>query len=48
MSDLATIVSRRFQGTFEVDPWGLDEDLLTLVSPLAGLRWSISVEGEDD
>lgn len=47
MTDLATLATRRIQGTFDVDPWGLDIDLVTLVSPLAGLRWSISVEGED-
>ena len=47
MSDVAAIASRRVQGTFEIDPWGLDIDLLTLTSPLAGLRWSISVEGEE-
>jgi hypothetical protein len=47
MTDLATLAGRRVQGTFEVDPWGLDVDLLHLVSPLAGVRWTISVEGED-
>jgi hypothetical protein len=47
VTDLATIAVRRIQGTFEVDPWGLDIDLVTLASPLAGVRWSISVEGED-
>ena len=47
MTDLAELAARRLRGTFEVDPWGLDVDLLHLVSPLAGTRWSISVEGED-
>jgi hypothetical protein len=42
-----TFVERRLRGTFDVDPWGLDVDLLHAVEPLAGLRWSISVEGED-
>lgn len=41
------VIGRRLQGTFEVDPWGLDTDLLHLVSPLAGLRWSITVDGAD-
>ncbi|HEX4906188.1 MAG TPA: hypothetical protein VFU93_12110 [Acidimicrobiales bacterium] len=45
--DLSELVSRRWDGTFEVDPWGLDVDLLHLVAPLADARWSISVEGED-
>lgn len=47
MTDLAELAARRMRGTFEVDPWGLDVDLLHLASPLAGARWSISVEGED-
>jgi hypothetical protein len=47
VSDLSTIASRRVLGTFDVDQWGLDADLLELVAPLAGLRWSISVEGAD-
>ena len=47
MNDLAAIATRRLQGTFEIDPWGLDIDLLTVASPLAGVRWSISVEGEE-
>ena len=40
-------VRRRLQGTFAVDPWGLDVDLLDRIAPLADLRWSIAVEGED-
>lgn len=47
MTDLATIVGRRVRGTFTVDPWGLDRDLIDLVAPLASWRWSLSVEGED-
>jgi hypothetical protein len=47
MADLAELAGRRLRGTFTVDPWGLDVDLLELVSPLAGARWSISVDGED-
>jgi hypothetical protein len=39
-------VTRRLQGTFTVDPWGLDLDLLDRVAPLADLRWSIAVDGE--
>ena len=40
-------VGNRLDGTFEVDPWGLDVDLLRRVGPLVDLRWAISVEGED-
>jgi hypothetical protein len=48
VTDLSTIATRRIQGTFDIDPWGLDVDLVELLSPLARLRWSISVEGEDE
>ena len=39
-------MTRRMQGTFAIDPWGLDVDLLDRVAPLADLRWSITVDGE--
>jgi hypothetical protein len=39
-------VSRRLHGTFAVDPWGLDVDVLDRVSRLVDLRWSIAVDGE--
>jgi hypothetical protein len=42
---MSSLVSRRIDGTFEIDPWGLDVDLLDAVQPLARLRWKISVEG---
>ncbi|MGH9117772.1 MAG: hypothetical protein ACRD0A_07805 [Acidimicrobiales bacterium] len=41
----ATFLRRRLAGTYQVDPWGLDPDLVELVSPLAGLRWSLEVDG---
>lgn len=44
---MTSLLQRRLDGTFEVDPWGLDVDLLEAVAPFADLRWSISVEGED-
>lgn len=44
---MTSLLQRRLDGTFDVDPWGLDVDLLEAVAPLARLRWSISVEGED-
>ena len=40
-------MSRRLQGTFAVDPWGLDVDLLDRVTPLVDLRWSITVDGAE-
>lgn len=47
MSETVTFLQRRLQGTFEVDPWGLDLDLLDAVSPLADLRWSFTIDGEE-
>jgi hypothetical protein len=47
VSDLATLAARRVQGTFPIDPWGLDVDLLTMLAPLTPLRWSITVTGDD-
>ena len=44
---ITDVVRRRLDGTFDLDPWGLDVDLLELLSPVAGVRWSISVDGED-
>jgi hypothetical protein len=38
-------LERRAAGTYEVDPWGLDPDLISLVSPLADLRWVLEVDG---
>lgn len=40
-------MSQRLDGTFTVDPWGLDIDLLRRMGPLADVRWSIVVHGED-
>ena len=39
------MLRRRVDGTFEVDEWGLDPDLVALVEPVVGLRWRVSVEG---
>ncbi|MEL7208857.1 MAG: hypothetical protein AAGK32_11625 [Actinomycetota bacterium] len=36
---------RRLSGDFEVDPWGLDRDLVDAASPIARLRWTIEVSG---
>jgi hypothetical protein len=47
VADLAELAGRRIQGTFEIDPWGLDVDLVELAAPLARLRWSITVDGAD-
>jgi hypothetical protein len=38
---------RRWAGTYEIDPWGFDLDLVEAVSPLASLRWGIEVDNAD-
>ena len=42
---LVPMLRRRVDGTFEVDEWGLDPDLVALVEPVAGVRWRVSVDG---
>jgi len=42
---LLDVTRRRWDGTHEVDEWGLDTDLLDLVAPFADLRWSIDLDG---
>lgn len=43
--NLATFVRRRLAGAYVVDAWGLDPDLVDLVSPVTSWRWSIEVDG---
>jgi len=38
---------RRLEGTYDVDPWGLDTDFVAAASPLFGLRWQIETIGAD-
>ena len=45
-NDLWSITWRRLSGRYQIDEFGLDRDLLSLVSPLAGLRWRVVVEGD--
>ncbi len=39
------LLQRRWQGTYEVDPWGLDPDLVALTDPLTHLRWHCVLRG---
>lgn len=39
------LLRRRLAGDFEVDPWGLDRDVVDAAAPLARLRWSIELSG---
>ena len=45
-NDLWAVATRRLSGRYQIDEFGLDRDLLTLVSPLASLRWRVVVEGD--
>lgn len=38
---------RRIDGTHEVDEWGLDPDLIDVLSPALGLRWDIHSQWTD-
>ncbi|WCO67756.1 hypothetical protein PO878_03335 [Iamia majanohamensis] len=38
------VLRRRLDGTHHVDEWGLDPDLVALVAPLTGLRWSVECQ----
>lgn len=42
-----SLLRRRFDGSYTVDEWGLDPDLVQLVSPVLAVRWQVIVEGAD-
>jgi len=42
-----SFLRRRFDGTYVVDEWGLDRDIVRAVSPLLSLRWHIDAVGAD-
>jgi 1-acyl-sn-glycerol-3-phosphate acyltransferase len=42
-----SLLRRRLDGSYVVDEWGLDTDLVQFVSPFLALRWRIAVEGAD-
>lgn len=39
------LLRRRLSGDFEVDPWGLDRDVIDAVGPLARARWRVDLSG---
>lgn len=41
------LLARRLTGGYEVDEWGFDRDLAVVLAPIAGLRWSATVDGVD-
>jgi 1-acyl-sn-glycerol-3-phosphate acyltransferase len=42
-----SLLQRRVDGTYSVDEWGLDPDLVRFVSPVFALRWQVTVDGDD-
>ena len=42
-----SLLRRRITGSYTVDEWGLDPDLVQLVSPVLAVRWQVTVEGAD-
>ena len=42
--DTARLLRRRIDGTHHVDEWGLDPDVIELLSPLVGLRWRVETQ----
>ncbi len=45
-NDPAALAYRRLAGSYVIDEFGLDRDLLRLITPLARLRWRVRVEGD--
>ena len=42
-----SLLRRRLDGSYTVDEWGLDTDLVQFVSPFLSVRWQIAVEGAE-
>ncbi|MEO9223705.1 MAG: hypothetical protein ABI276_01785 [Acidimicrobiales bacterium] len=42
-----TILQHRWNGTHPMDDWGLDPELVDLVSPMFAARWRIDVDGAE-
>ena len=42
-----SLLQRRIDGTYTVDEWGLDRDLVRFVSPAFALRWQVVVDGHE-
>lgn len=43
--DAVDLVCRRIDGTYDLDAWGMDPDLIRLATGVAGLRWCTAVRG---
>jgi 1-acyl-sn-glycerol-3-phosphate acyltransferase len=44
---LLSVLGRQATGSNDVDPWGMDPELVDLARSLAAVRWSITVGGAD-
>lgn len=42
-----SLMRRRVEGSYTVDEWGLDTDLIQMLSPVLALRWQVVVDGID-
>jgi hypothetical protein len=42
-----SLLRRRWEGTYTVDEWGLDRDLVAAMSPMFALRWHIEAVGAE-
>ncbi|MCB0977136.1 MAG: hypothetical protein KDB02_06715 [Acidimicrobiales bacterium] len=42
-----SLVDRRLRGSYEIDEWGLDPELVALSDPAVSLRWDIEVSGAE-
>jgi len=42
-----SLLRRRLEGSYTVDEWGLDTDLVQFVSPVLAVRWQITVDGAE-
>lgn len=40
-------LGRRLRGGYTVDPWGLDRDLVAVLSPITRARWRVDSDGLD-
>ncbi len=47
LGSLGAQLARRASGSYAIDEWGLDPELVALVNPALGVRWDIHVEGAD-
>lgn len=43
--DIPSVIRRRIDGSYAIDPWGLDADVVALGTRLAALRWHVTVTG---